>query len=121
MYLLFLDDERYPSDVKWAPHGVRTMYFDTDNVLIARTVDAAKTLVRDMGIPFFISFDHDLGTEETGLTFAKWLGDYILDNPSEIPDSFDFFVHSQNPVGAENIRQFMLNLTRHIHAHPHPR
>jgi hypothetical protein len=40
------------------------------------------------------------------MDFAKWLVDYMLDN--DIPvDLLAFRVHSQNPIGAENIRMYL--------------
>lgn len=57
------------------------------------------------GLPYFISFDHDLGEEKTGYDCAKWLVDYCMDNKLQLPK---FSVHSQNPVGKENI-QILLN------------
>lgn len=90
---LFLDDERYPIDNNW---------------VIARNFDDAVWYVTNYGLPYFISFDHDLGSpgNRTGMDFAKWFIDYIIDNDLVVED-FDFFVHSQNPVGAENIRSLM--------------
>ena len=56
----------------------------------------------------FISFDHDLGTGKNGLDCAKALIEYDMDN-GILNDSFDFYVHSMNPVGAKNIRSLMSN------------
>ena len=47
-------------------------------------------------LPDFISFDHDLGIEESGYDCAKWLVNYCLDHNLRLPE---FEVHSQNPVG----------------------
>ena len=91
---LFLDDERYPMDNSW---------------VIARNTLDAMWYVRNYGLPSHISFDHDLGNPNTtmsGMDFAKWFCDYIMDN--HIPyNGFTFTVHSMNPVGAENIRSYM--------------
>jgi hypothetical protein len=58
-------------------------------------------------LPDFISFDHDLGLpedsnteEQNGMTNAKWLVNYCLDNDLKLPD---FVSHSSNPAGAKNI------------------
>ena len=58
------------------------------------------------GFPNFISFDHDLGLEESGYDCAKWLVDYCLDHNLHLPE---FEVHSQNPVGKENILALLNN------------
>ena len=98
-YYLFLDDERYPTDIT-----------DVDLSLfrIARNFDDAVWYIRTFGMPGWISFDHDLGApaNRTGMDFAKWLVDYMIDN--DIPaDLLRFDVHSQNPIGAENIRSYL--------------
>ena len=104
---LFLDDERYPPK--------ETEGFRIDNSwVISRNVDDAIWYVTNYGMPFFISFDHDLGAfKQTGMDFAKWLVNYILYNNVSL-DDFDFFVHSQNPCGAENIRSLMSQLKQKI-------
>ena len=55
-----------------------------------------------------ISFDHDLGENQPdGYEIVKWLAKYHLDRwPKEIA------VHSANPVGAENIRQYAAQVRR---------
>lgn len=96
-YRLFLDDERFPpDDGAW---------------LIARTVDEARAIVEANGIPAFISFDHDLGPGPNAMQFAHWLADHVLDHSLSL-DGFDFYVHSQNPVGRDNIQSFIEGLLR---------
>jgi len=89
---LYLDDERYPFSNDW---------------VIARNYHDAMWYVKNYGLPFHISFDHDLGTTTfSGMDFAKAFCDYIMDN--NIPyNGMSFYVHSMNPVGAENIRSYM--------------
>jgi hypothetical protein len=91
---LFLDDERYPSSTDW---------------VIARNYHDAVWYVQNYGIPSHISFDHDLGNTNTtfsGMDFAKWFCNYIMDN--NIPNTgFTYTVHSMNPVGAKNIDCYM--------------
>ena len=109
-WTLFLDDIRYPQDVKYA-------YGDMTRVVICRSMDDAIWAVKTYGLPTFISFDHDLAQEhyivgqgdKTGYDFAKWLVNHILDNNLEISSDFGFYVHSMNPVGAENIHKYMMN------------
>lgn len=52
------------------------------------------------GDKYLIDFDHDLGEDESGYDFAKWL----LETEVE-PQHFT--VHSMNPVGARNIHQLL--------------
>lgn len=103
-YRMFLDDEREPPDGVWE---------------IVRTYEAATELVCKRGLPEFISFDHDLGANpdgsiaRTGADFARWLCDYIVDHH---PDSsgFSWYVHSQNPIGAENINSRLNGLMKYL-------
>jgi hypothetical protein len=76
-------------------------------------------MVKTLGMPVAISFDHDLADahyigaeskEKTGYDFAKWLVDFHLDN--NITPDFDYKVHSMNPVGAKNIQTLLDNFVR---------
>lgn len=89
------------------------------------------------GLPKVISFDHDLADEhytpeyfwdnydeskkyqewkskhykeKTGMDCAKWLVDYCIDSNKPLPE---FYVHSANPVGADNIRGLLTNFLKH--------
>jgi len=67
--------------------------------------------ITEYGLPDFISFDHDLGLEESGYDCTKWLVDYCLDHQQQLPD---FAVHSQNPVGKENIQRLLENFVKKV-------
>ena len=100
MYSLFIDDERFPPSKSQKGEWV-----------IARNMNEVKNIVNERGFPNFISFDHDLGEEDgiplpTGYDVAKWLVDYDIDHGS-MPADFDFYVHSQNPIGAKNIQNYL--------------
>jgi hypothetical protein len=112
-YKLYLDDLRYPDlHPDWR---------------IARNYHDAVWMVTNYGLPYYISFDHDLadvhyvigepiGTahsppEFTGYDFAKWFCNWVMDNDVCLND-FDYGVHSANPVGAENIRCYMANFMK---------
>lgn len=88
-YKLFIDDERDP------------VKMENEHWLIARTSEEAILAVTVMGMPTYISFDHDLGGIDTSMVFVDWLISWCLDN-NHAPN-FDFYVHSQNPVGVANI------------------
>lgn len=117
-YRLFLDDYREPPK-------------DGGQWTVARSMKEAVDLVLDRGIPSYISFDHDLADEhyavyepeelktrfdDTGYDFAKWFGNYVLDNNVVLPDNFGYYVHSMNPAGAVNIRTYMENFLKHYKA-----
>lgn len=91
-YRLFIDDERFPT---------------TDDWVIVRSSQEAIAMIIEYGMPYFISFDHDLGGEDTAIRLIRWIIDSFLDGTLEIHPDFDFYVHSQNPIGAENIHGLM--------------
>ena len=92
-YKLFLDDERWPIE-------------DGTNWVIARSSADAIAAVENLGVPDFISFDHDLGGDDTSIKFIWWMINAYLDGRIA---SFttQYYVHSQNPIGAANIRNLM--------------
>jgi len=105
-YQLFIDDERDPIDVTWGPWQDQAMYRD-GSWIIARNWGDVLEIVTSLGFPDMISFDHDLGEKEiTGYEIAKHLCDIIMDGV-ELPNGFEYRIHSMNPVGAENIRRYM--------------
>jgi hypothetical protein len=97
---LYIDDIRTPADPTF---------------MIVRTVNDAQKLIHLLGVPTFISFDHDLGIDEdgnlllSGYDFAKWLVEMDMEGKLVFPENFGFKVHSQNPVGAKNIREYLRN------------
>jgi hypothetical protein len=64
-------------------------------------------------MPDMISFDHDLGLEETGYDTAKWIVNQIIDKHLDLPDNFVYHVHSANPVGKRNIEALLDNFTKY--------
>ena len=111
MYSLFLDDIWNPGDVTW----INLFTTDTDYIVVRNYNDFVNT-VSQLGVPAFVTFDHDLsdftssGHEMTGYDCAKWLVEYCIDNGKSIPL---FAVHSTDSVGAENIRQYLLNARKY--------
>ena len=69
--------------------------------------DAIEWMIRN-GCPDFISFDHDLGGDDTSMKIVKWMIEMDLDlNKEFIPEDFSFYVHSANPVGKLNIEGYL--------------
>lgn len=89
MYKMFIDDVRNPPQGDW---------------VLVRSSDEALTYVRENGMPAFISFDHDLGEDDTTMVFLRKLVDLVW-NGDDLPPAYE--VHSANPVGAKNIIAFM--------------
>lgn len=111
---LFIDDERNPEDVTWAPPHILDKYRNEEWVS-ARNFYEVGNLLWKRGQPSFVSFDHDLGMgEATGYDIAKYM--VMLDMDSDIfgkvyplPTDFDYYVHSMNPVGKLNIESYLNN------------
>ena len=92
--VLYIDDIRNPN-------------YDA---VVVRTSKEAISYVKENGCPNFISFDHDLGGDDTAMIFVKWLVNHDLDNGAKIiPVDFRFNVHSANPSGAANIKSYLDN------------
>ncbi len=122
-YHLFLDDVRFPKDVKWLELPL------VEWVIVRNYNQFIETIERD-GIPVSVSFDHDLAdehyqdyetatdkdhplfgqvqyhkfVEKTGYDCAKWLANYCVDKQIPVPL---YYLHSLNPVGRENIFSMM--------------
>ncbi len=92
MWKLFIDDERSPV---------------TDDWVVARSSADALYYIRQIGIPNEIAFDHDLGGDDTSMKFLRDLVRYMIDNDLSMPKDFKYSVHSQNPIGANNIHGYM--------------
>lgn len=98
-YRMMLDDIRPPPNKSWT---------------VVRSVAAAKEQILTWGMPFYISFDHDLGDNvPSGKDFANWLVESDLAGDIHIPLNFEFYVHSANPAGALNIQGLMSQYLAH--------
>jgi len=85
---LWLDDQVSDPEtpLRWAPEGF----------IGAASTKEAIDLVKKLGPPEFIDFDHDLGMlpsgeEDTAKSFCKWLAENHPMNPPK-----DWNIHSQN-------------------------
>ena len=137
-YALFLDDERCPyvkrkRDNKFIiTPKIDTAYELTGDIryknldwVIVRNFGDFVKIVEERGLPYIISFDHDLKLdhyhyyrkytiytgwidytvlEGTGFECAKWLIEYMLNNNLS-ENCPEILVHTQNTIGAENIRK----------------
>jgi len=86
---LFIDDERMPP---------------SDDYVVVRSSQDAIDHIKANGWPTFISFDHDLGGDDTTMVFLKRLMNEIWDGKTNPPD---YQIHSANPIGKLNIQSFM--------------
>lgn len=119
---LFLDDIREPEHVF---EYTKEEMFLNKKWEVVRNFDEFKNHIETNGMPFFISFDHDLADthytpehlwtdydkskewqdkqvhkEKTGYECAVWLVDFCIDNNLPLPK---YYCHSMNPVGKDNI------------------
>lgn len=119
-YYIFLDDIRSPRDVKWVQLPLVPW-------TIVRDYKEFRTTIWNKGIPEFVAYDHDLAdshygsmnhggaidydnlTEKTGYDCAKFLCNECMKANVKHPE---FVVHSMNPVGADNIRQYIKQFNR---------
>jgi len=95
-YKLFLDDERLPP-ASWT---------GTDYV-ICSNFWAFRDTIKTRGLPEFISFDHDLGSDRTGYDCAKFLCGWMMNN--DIHEPIKWATHSMNSVGTRNINEYLSN------------
>jgi hypothetical protein len=131
--LLFLDDIRMPSEASGYAlvRGTNPRIYSL-HWIIVRSYSEFTEWIKANGLPWFISFDHDLGEDEarkkvaagkskkkarqekkiakSGMDCAKWLVEYCLDNDLELPR---WAVHSANPAGYENIKGLLENFKNH--------
>lgn len=104
-YRMFIDDERFPPNdgKEWA---------------IVRSSDEAIKYVQTHGVPEFVSYDHDLGADDTSMKFIGWMIDQYLDQSiTDFP--VKYAIHSQNPVGARNIETLLRGfISSEVDRHP---
>jgi len=132
MKIIWLDDTRSPyNEYSKTIQSLREDDF-TEEISNGETVWVKnyKDFVNEIstnGLPDLISFDHDLAdehyhhymykgkeynklyntfVEKTGLDCAKWLVEYCTSNSLKLPR---YNVHSQNPIGKENIIKLLYN------------
>jgi len=112
-YNLFIDDEReiHQSSLYGWKYGKGVEF------TIVRSYDEFVKVLNEKGVPYYISFDHDLGlhyfpdgSEKSAMACAKYLIEYLLDRDLPCPQ---FNVHSGNPPGALNITSLLDNYAKH--------
>lgn len=97
MIKIWLDDVRQP------PNGFQ--WFRDSRTLI-RWLE--KNL-RNAGL--FISFDHDLGGDDTGCRVANFLERRAFEG---VPFSINWTIHSANPVGRERLVSTLMSMERFL-------
>jgi len=121
----------YGKDLHFASAYEYTHYepFKNEPWTIVRNYIDFVNVITVNGLPDKIAIDHDLADihysiqsninyddtdcdeEKTGYHAVKWLCDYCQDNKVKFPE---YIVISWNPVGKENIEQYIKNYKKNI-------
>lgn len=110
---IFLDDIR---EVTMSHNPNKGLGIVTDFVIARNDKDFIKLVDENINDITLVSFDHDLacfndGNEFTGKTACEYLIDKCLEVGRKFPD---WYVHSDNTSGRENIIGLILNYLRKI-------
>lgn len=87
-----------------------------DDFVVVRTYYDFVDYIKVNGLPEFISFDNDLGLEENGelapdgYAAAKWL---VFNSGLDLTE-LKFYVHSANPVAAQQINGLLTNYINYL-------
>lgn len=130
LYNLFLDDVRIP---KGAFDYTKNPIYLNEEWVIVRSYNDFVNTITDRGLPYMVSFDHDLAdahyhesmyeggkiyfkyletvSEKSGSDCVKWLVEHCMNNGLEFPM---WYIHSKNPVGAEFMRDYIKSYLRSL-------
>jgi hypothetical protein len=81
-------------DVRPAPEGWEWAKNSTDAIAIIE-----KTPLQNIDL---ISFDHDLGGDDTSVPIVNYVEERVVESGEQAPK---MLVHSQNPVGRDNLKR----------------
>lgn len=102
IWYLFVDDERQPADAGW----------HSGDIVVARSSNEALTLVERSGLPDAISFDHDLGGEDTAFKFMWALINGHMDKKWDLSTLQFIQIHTANSIGREKLTKLWENFCR---------
>ena len=110
---IFLDDIR---SVDMSHNPNKGLGIVTDFVIVRNDKDFIKLVDENINDIIIVSFDHDLacfngGVEFTGKTACEYLIHKCLETGRKFPD---WYVHSDNTAGRENIIGLILNYMKSI-------
>lgn len=94
-YNLFIDDVREVHEAFFRKHKS----FAIENWVVVRTVAEAQEVIKERGLPVYISFDYDL---EDGYTLP--LIDSLYNHHNWPINGFDYDIHSTNKHGVALIK-----------------
>lgn len=93
MKRLWIDDLRPPPDDTWDWAKSSAEAFD----------------LMDMQEYDLVSFDHDLGGDDTSMPVAKWIEEQAYEGKMQPPK---WAIHSANPVGRQNLEAALISADR---------
>jgi len=113
---IVLDDIR---TIEMVFETTKNSIFLSNDWIVIRTYNDFIKYIDEYGVSnTLISFDHDLacydddnGNELTGKTAAEYVINYCLDNNEKFPD---WYVHSDNTSGRENIISMVVNYMKNV-------
>lgn len=91
----------YVDDIRPCPEGF----------VLARSYEEAVEIILRKRIRV-LSLDHDLGQEKSGYDLCKFLVENCLDSRIEWPD--EIYLHTDNPVGRNNMLQLLAHYAPEI-------
>ena len=95
---LWIDDLRAPPDDTW---------------IWAKSSNEARSLYLDLQF-IEVSFDHDLGGDDTAMPIANMIEELAANGEAEPPI---WHIHSANPVGRQNLKAALQSAERHWALH----
>lgn len=95
---LHVDDQRWPADGTW---------------FAVKTAQEAIRAVKVYGVPVSINLDYDLLDGTTIEPFVEWLRGEVESGARQLPQGFSYQVISNNPKGAEWLKQTFDELITH--------
>jgi len=122
--LIFLDDERNLEDVSWIEYDLYCDVKTVRNFNDFKKVVSKTILTNDDLLNFDFSFDHDLADysekwERTGYDCAIWLINFIIEKDLD-PNYLFWHIHSKNPVGKENIDNYLQSYVHFFNNYGNP-
>ena len=88
---IYLDDERTPK---------------SNRFIVVRTYDEFCKLIDTLEKITEVSFDHDLGTEKTGMDCLKYMVELDMDN-NILSEDLIWNAHTANPCGRDNMDSYI--------------
>ena len=109
---IFLDDERMPDDIK----SLIGNYYVEEWIIIRNYNDFVQIVNNHLTEINLVSFDHDIAcfednVEKTGKNCADYLINKCIEENIKFPN---WFIHTQNTVGRENLKSSILTYLKYF-------